>query len=42
MGLALPEVSTGRPGPYTMHHLTDLRVREPGGLAGFSASGLMD
>ena len=43
VGLDLSEVSTGRHGPYTTHHrLTNPRVRGPGGLAGFFASGLMD
>lgn len=39
---SLRSVQAGREGPYATRHLTDLRVREPGGLTGFSASGLMD
>ena len=42
-GLDLPEViQAGREGPDATRHLTDLQVREPGGLTGFLASGLMD
>ena len=39
---SLRSVQAGREGPYATRHLTDLQVREPGGLTGFSASGLMD